>query len=142
MVVTHEEANARRQERLFMTVDLAPFGSLWFVPEQLWKTAHKRCDYDQNSDRTGHPGCSLRRMNSTLGPVPLLHGTSRSSGKTVTVKNVLGDAHTTYFGSLPPVPCPMSHCMGSNRIRTTDKSRLTSDEEVTLMTLCVRKGWL
>jgi hypothetical protein len=141
---TNEEADFDRMRRLFSALNMAHFGSLWFVPEDIWKARHEGT-YDENSTRTGHPGCSLRPISGgcSLGPVPLLHGSSKRAGQAVPVSNVLNaEGHTTFFGGLPPVFVLYTSWQGRNRIRPAHKTRLSDDEEVSVMKLCIKKGWL
>lgn len=142
-MLDHDEAAFARLERMFSALRIADFGSLVFVPEDIWKARHAG-SYDANSTRDGHPGCSLRRTSSgySLDPVPLLHGTSRQAGRAVLVSSVLSEGHTTYFGGLPPVFVPCSSWQGKNRIIPARKSRLSPTEEASVISLCVKKGWL
>ena len=138
-----KEVAAARLGHLFATLNLAALGSLWFVPEDIWKAMHAG-HYDEHNTRDGHPGCSLRRMSSdcSLDPIPLLHGRSKKTGQAVPVDSVLSKGHPTFFGSLPPVPVPCSSWQGHNRIKPSLKPKLSSTEQKSVIDLCTAKGWL
>ena len=137
-----EQVRADRLRNLFATLDIAPFGSLWRVDEAIWKRGIPGYD----STRDDHPGCSLRRYNATLGPIPMLHGTSnptrdpRRPRECVAVRDVYGKEHTTYFGGLDPVFLEYQMWQGG-RITPADKSRLDPEEMGAIKALCARKGW-
>lgn len=135
-----EEAERKRWESLFACLDVAPFGSLFRVDESVWVKGLKD-DYAARSTRRDHPGCSIRKNAATLGPIPLLHGTSRSyKRETVAVKDVYGKPHTTYFGGLDPVPTERE-CWLQKKVRMAEKIRLNSAEEKAMRAMCLRRGW-
>ena len=142
MPLTDQEANARRMERLFAIVEPCPFGSLWRVPEHLWKNglmAQNR-RYDYGNDRANHPGCCVRINTASLGAVPMLLGTSNRGG--VCIKNAYGEPHATYFGQLPPVPFDISCWQGTHRIQAAGKGCATQSEKKGLRAFLKRKGWI
>lgn len=153
MVLTQEEAAAKRWAKVFemfglenvsrLRSHIPAFGSLWFVRENIWKKALAHLNYDQNSDKRGHPGCSVREKFHTLGISPwMLYGTSNKSKDSVPIRNVfeIRDA-PTFFGVFPPIPLEYPS-KGIYRISPPGKSQLTCAEEQEMMTLCKRKGWL
>ena len=138
-----EEADASRWQAAIATCVDCSFGTLFKVDEAVWIGALG--DIYVSSDRKNHPGCSLRKHNATLGPVPLLHGTSgkprNPSIEAVPVRNVYGKPHTTWFGGLDPVPLAFTELRRSRRIVAAEKSRLDADETVAMLGLCARRGW-
>ncbi len=142
-VLSMEEAMARRWQAVFATCLDFGFGTLFKVDEAVWIGALGVAYV--KSDRKSHPGCSLRKHNATLGPVPLLHGTSGKSRNpsivTVPVRDVYGTAHTTWFGGLDPVPMALYELWQSRRIVAAEKPRLDTDEMVAMQGLCARRGW-
>lgn len=137
-----EEAQTGRLIKAFATLNVAPFGSLWRVPEEFWKRSFGE-SYALNNTRRDHPGCSLRKHNTTLGPIPMLHGTSQRSRTRicVVVKNIYGQPHTTYFGGLDPAPTPYEMWQGKNRLSPAEKHCLDPDEMNAMQCLCRKKGW-
>ena len=77
------------------------FGTLWWIREDLLKDFVS--EYDQTSDRVGHPGLSLRQapIRGLYEIVPLLHGTSGNRGPVV-VRGLSerGADYSTSFGRL------------------------------------------
>lgn len=140
--VSMEQVRADRLRNLFATLDIAPFGSLWRVDEAIWKRGIPGYD----STRDDHPGCSLRKYNTTLGPIPILHGTRsmtrdpRRRRECVAVRDVYGKEDTTYFGGLDPVFLEYQMWQGG-RITPADKGRLDADEMKNMQALCARRGW-
>ena len=138
-----EEADANRWQAAIATCVDCSFGTLFKVDEAVWIGALG--DIYVSSDRKNHPGCSLRKHNATLGPVPLLHGTSgkprNPSIEAVPVRNVYGKPHTTWFGGLDPVPLAFTELRRSRRIVAAEKPRLDAEETVKLLGLCARRGW-
>lgn len=144
-MVTYAEAHIKRVEALFSTVcDPPPFGSLWIVPEEIWKAEVPKVEpsYDTSNNRHMHPGCSLRTVNSTLGPVPMLLGTSRSKGLCARVLGVTNVGKECFFGRVPPVPVALTYWVGKQRVVRAPKPGLDKQEEHALREMCVKKGWL
>ncbi|GEM_PF-1388919 len=143
--VSMEQVRADRLRNLFATLDIAPFGSLWRVDEAIWKE-NIRESYRRDNERPNHPGCSLRKYNTTLGPIPILHGTRsmtrdpRRRRECVAVRDVYGKEDTTYFGGLDPVFLEYQMWQGG-RITPADKGRLDADEMNKMQALCARRGW-
>ena len=75
-----DEAAKQRWENLCACIEMAPFGALFRVDEVVWM-AGLGAEYAARTKRNDHPGCSIRRTGATLGPIPMLHGTSRRSYK-------------------------------------------------------------
>lgn len=142
MPLTDQEANARRMEHLCAIVEPYQFGSLWRVPELLWKdrlmAQNRRYNFD--NDRASHPGCCVRMNTASLGAVPLLLGTSNRGG--VCIESVYGRPHDTYFGQFPPVPCEISCWQRTHRIHAAEKGCATQNEKEELRAFLKEKGWL
>ena len=138
-----EEADARRWQVAFATCVDCGFGALFKVDEDLW--IESLGDTYVNRARTNHPGCSLRKHNATLGPIPLLHGTSKKPLnpciEVVPVQDVYGNPYTTWFGGLDPVPMAFAELWRSKRIVAAEKPRLDAEETVAMLGLCARRGW-
>lgn len=140
-----DEAAKQRWENLCVLIDVAPFGALFRVDEVVW-TAGLGVAYAARTNRNDHPGCSIRRSGATLGPIPMLHGTSRrsysheSSRESIAVEDVYGKPHTTYFGGLDPVPVDQEHWARKN-VKPAPKPSLTLVERANMKALCDRKGW-
>lgn len=144
-LVSMEQVQADRLKKIFNTFGIALFGSLWRVTESIWKANF--CEsYSRDNDRPNHPGCSLRKHNTTLGMVPMLHGTSNQTRdaqrrrECVAVKNVYGAPRTTYFGGLDPVFLDFEMWQGKG-ISPADKGRLDDEEKDAMEVLCARRGW-
>lgn len=136
-----DNAEKQRWERLFAYIDVAPFGALFRVDEAVW-SAGLGAAYAARTKRSDHPGCSIRKTGATLGPIPMLHGTSRRpyNCESVAVKDIYGRPHTTYFGGLDPVPVDQEH-LARKTVKRADKLSLTLTEGVNMKALCDRKGW-
>lgn len=138
-----EEADARRWQVAFATCVDCDFGALFKVDEDL--RIESLGDTYVRSGRKNHPGCSLRKHNATLGPIPLLHGTSNTPRnpriEVVPVRDVYGNPHTTWFGGLDPVPMAFAELWRSRRIVAAEKPKLDTEETVAMLGLCARRGW-
>jgi len=107
-VPTLEMAEKARDIRLIAT--LVTFGTLWIVPEDIWKAVIEPFRYDKNSDRKNHPGCSVLNSTITDTVIPVLHGTSKKHGRhSVPVQFKTDGNRTTWFGGLPPRQIPISY---------------------------------
>ncbi len=137
-----EESLKKRWSALFQFVNLAPFGALFWVAEEVWNTLADS-KYIRNETRSGHPGCSIRRLHSTLGFVPMLHGTSgkSKSKELIAVKDVFATEHTTWFGGLDPLPMAFDLWRDEAKIKPAKKKRADASELQALEALCARRGW-
>lgn len=136
----------KRLADLFAVAGIGAFGSLYFVPEEIWKRAHGT-RYDQKSTRKGHPGCSVRRFSTSLDAVPLLHGSSsKARSYCIAVTGIFEKGSCSWFGGLPPVPVSPEcwQLARDQRIRSapSGKYRVTPKEEQKLSKLCRNKGWI
>ena len=79
-------------------------GTLWWVNDLLWKEA----DDNFVVKRKGHPGLSLarRKAESLYDVVPMLIGTTKNGGRSVTVENITepvkGSTRRTHFSVVRP----------------------------------------
>jgi hypothetical protein len=80
------------------------------------------------------------RRHNTLGPVPLLHGTSKKREKkeVIAVKNVYGMEHTTWFGGLDPIFVGYE-LWSQKKIRPAEKGKVDALEHKALEALCAQK---
>ncbi|MCC5848945.1 MAG: hypothetical protein JJU29_12735 [Verrucomicrobia bacterium] len=72
-----QKVQEERWSRLLLTLLPLDFGTCWWVKEKIWK--EKIRNYDQNSDREGHPGLCIRQsrgLKTLKSLVPMLHGSS------------------------------------------------------------------
>ncbi|MDY0176599.1 MAG: hypothetical protein WCS95_05890 [Lentisphaeria bacterium] len=78
------------------------FGSLWWLDEEYLKQSYP--GYDQNSQRQGHPGLSLRKgeLKRLDDVIPMLIGSSRKRGPAFEVSDVVNE-QPTYFRALRPL---------------------------------------
>lgn len=136
-----EESQKKRWSALFQFVNPTPFGGLFRVAEEVWKERAGSC-YDRNNTRSDHPGCSITRLHNTLGPVRMLHGTSRKDYRkdVVAIKNIYGKEHTTWFGGLDPIPMEFA-LWQQKMVRPAEKARVDAPELQALNALCARRGW-
>ena len=119
------------------------FGTLRFVPEEIWKAKHLGY-YDKNSTRKGHVGCSLRRISSdcSLEPIHILHGKSKKTSRAVPVMDLFKKGSSSFFGGLPPVPISAKVWLRECQTGPLIKTRLSHTEEIAIKTLAHKKGWL
>lgn len=142
MMSDMDKVSRERMAILLNIMGVGKFGSLYFVPEEVWKARIGR-RYDQGSNRVGHPGCSISRQQwcSSLEPVQMLHGSSRKRKNAFVVKGVMGDSKATYFSTLV---APISHLYWTkqvkNKIRRAPKGDLDKEEKVKLMEFCAKRG--
>jgi hypothetical protein len=82
------------------------FGTLWWIREDLWKKLLR--DYDQNSQRIGHPGLSIRKSapESVDAVIPMLHG--RSTSDPLRIEDV-SPGKPSFFGHLSPALIPLPY---------------------------------
>lgn len=136
-----EEMQKKRWSALFQVMNFAPFGGLFRIDEEVWKE-RAGPGYDRSNTRASHPGCSITRLHNTLGPVRMLHGTSRKDYRkdVIAIKNIYGKEHTTWFGGLDPIPMEIA-LWQQNKIWLAEKARADDSELHALEALCARRGW-
>lgn len=122
-----------------------PFGSLWWVPEQIWI---KKITILANSTREKHPGLSISkdRIVASHDPYSFLHGTSKRNCRAENCLKVCGisydngSPHETFFGALNPVRIGWE-MFSIGRICRCEKQQVDSQEKDELVKLLARKGW-
>jgi hypothetical protein len=122
-----------------------PFGSLWWVPEDIWA---KKIALFSNSTRTRHPGLSISkdRIMATHDPYSFLHGTSKrncSIRNCVEVSGISienGVPHKTFFGALNPVRMGWE-LFSNGRVCRCEKATVSDDEKQKLTQVIAAKGW-
>ena len=105
--------------KLQRLLSLVPFGSLWWVKEQLW--TERIPGYTPGRDRNEHPGLAIQRDLgfSALEPaVPMLHGTSQRHRRDFFLEGLSSDtSKTAYFGHLRPARFGLSEFERGEAIR-------------------------
>jgi len=155
-----EESIEKKWSKFFQAVISVNFGSLFRVSEEIWKRADR---YDQKSTRKDHPGCSLTRLNNTLGVIHMLHGTSdkdtrKKSEDIILIEDIYGRPHKTWFGGLDPIliefdllqqkrdsradkPRANTAEFRHRKVSFAEKSIASPSEIQKLKELCDKKGW-
>lgn len=145
-----DEIEEKRWANLFQFATPKLFGALYWVDEDVWKE-RLGSKYDQTSNRVCHPGCSITRLHSTLGPINMLHGTSNKSNDKkkdeIPVKDVDGfndidgaKHKITWFGGLDSIPMEFV-LLRQRKISPAVKGRVDELELKDLAALCGRRGW-
>ena len=121
---------------------IVPFGSLWWVAEDIWKNERRRFE---NSIRMSHPGLAISkdRLSLTLDPYSMLHGTRKRGGRCFEVAGISfkdGVPEITYFGKTPPIRLKGMQFQ-SGRISRCQKESVTSEEKSRLEAFLRSKGW-
>lgn len=122
-----------------------PFGSVWWVKEQLWQEALPM--HDPFSNRDGHPGLSVWRHQTPLPEyqrVPLMLGVSKHRGAKDPISFVLGDKkrprgyRTWFVGKVGAIP---ARWFLTKAVRPYRGTRQLGEEDLKrLETWCRKKG--
>jgi hypothetical protein len=125
-------------ERYFNALDFLldySKGTLWWVNDLLWKEA----DDNFVVKRKGHPGLSLarRRVKSIYDVVPMLIGTTKNGGRSVSVENITepvkGSTRRTHFSVVRPFPLRFGEFGKRSGIYRNDYKPRISDREMVLL---------
>jgi hypothetical protein len=128
------ESAERRFNALDFLLDYSK-GTLWWVNDLLWKEA----DDNFVVKRKGHPGLSLarRKAESLYDVVPMLIGTTKNGGRSVTVENITepvkGSTRRTHFSVVRPYPLRFGEFGKKSGIYGNDYKPRISDSEMALL---------
>lgn len=145
---TMSEARYDRWEKLFEVTQYVAPGSLWWVPETLWKQYAAR--YHQESERSSHPGIALLKSYAAgMDLIPMAHGTTPKflgthNRAVLVLKGITEDDpdHLTLFGQLfAPIP-PSCWRTAPQITRNQHKPSLTTDEYEKLDSIARMRGWI
>jgi len=119
-----------------------PFGSLWWIEEDIWR---EKLGRGYNSNRKNHPGLSISRDRQmlTCDPYSVLHGSSSRRSRDIEVRDISerrGMESTSYFGHLRPVPIGIEH-FNEGRISRSSKPFVDDEEKSALEELIRERGW-
>ena len=126
----------RRFEALDFLLDYSK-GTLWWVNDLLWKEVNENFVVK----RKGHPGLSLarRKAESLYDVVPMLIGTTKNGGRSVTVENITepvkGSTRRTHFSVVRPYPLRFGEFGKKNGIYGNDYKPRISNSEMALLNL-------